>query len=159
MIRKALLFCIILFLWFTSRAQVDSLAAKSDLKLYRISQREFLQQYGTDSASRVIINFYFHKRKGAIARTLFLPVPFALTTIAYEEQIDSDAILLPASVVFLLSAPVCIVFGVNGIISCVRYSRKNLFETLRMYANSGQIPAPLAENIQKFQKKHAPRRR
>jgi hypothetical protein len=113
--------------------------------LYKLSQTEFLNHYGTDDSSRALINLFFNKRH--IGRK-FLFVPLVLLgsySIAFGIfLLTSKSMGIGTAIVWGsylgVVAGLTLVFSLIGGLKLKRYSRKNLYRLLNKYHAGMSIP-------------------
>ena len=117
---------------------------------YKISRKEFLNDYGKDDTSRAIINFYFKERRTAlwltsigVSLTTFLGIrvnnvatsPYHEVELGYSELLDF--VLIFGTGFFTL-------FGFYSLLS---HSRKRLLEILNNYFSGRGIPNKLKRKL------------
>jgi hypothetical protein len=123
-------------------------------KPWKISQQQFLDQYGKDDTSRAIINYYFmlhnKSRKNLFVNTLIAAAGIALFTVITANGASFGAIILGAPFIV-----VGLSFGINVFIKAINliyYSRKKLYKELKKYFAGEKIPLSLKRGI--YGKKH-----
>jgi hypothetical protein len=112
---------------------------------YKLSQKDFLENYGKDDSSRALINFYFTKRNRAITLTWIGGGGSVIADIALNSFLNSSSIstlgdLIVGYLLLNLAATAAFTLLVIGIVRWLVLSRRKLLSILRNYNLSKGIP-------------------
>ncbi len=120
-------------------------------KVYKISQQQFLERYGTDDTTRAIINYYFLRYKKATKRL----IPYSLIIIGSGILYATSVVNGAAGVVLVwgsITIGAMLIFGTLLLSSCadlLKFSRKKLLKILDNYSSGRGIPSNLKKNLYK----------
>ena len=131
----------------------------STLRLHKLSQKEFLKNYGSDDTSRALIKDYFNKRSwfrnaaliyGALSGTGYT----ILNGIVTHSSGDEDRVVNGKGV---FAAFLVLLFGVATPVVAYRWlrtSRKKLFSILEDYKKNKVLPEKIgrSSSFQRFLK-------
>ncbi len=130
---------------------IDSIPAT---KPWKLSQQQFLDQYGKDDTSRAIINYYFEQqlnkgRKNFLVNTLITVVSISVFAIITTNG-AAGAVIIGAP--FILGGVIFCMLAFSNAINMIYFSRKKLFKVLKKYFETKRIPDSLRKDI--YRKKH-----
>jgi hypothetical protein len=130
---------------------IDSIPAN---KPWKLSQQQFLDQYGRDDTSRAVINYYFeqhqHKgRKNLLVNTLITVVSISAFAII-TTNCAAGAVIVGAP--FFIAGFIFGIFVFRNVMNMIYFSRKKLFKVLKKYFETKRIPESLRKDI--YRKKH-----
>ena len=115
------------------------------LKGHKLSQQQFLDQYGTDDSSRALIKYYFQRRNAAKWILYYGAGTGAVSAIAYAliwagagSATGLGAIF--AIIIVLSGLFTGAIFALTGLLFLLTYSRKKLFRLLKNYHRGNGIP-------------------
>lgn len=110
---------------------------KENNKKHKLNYEKFVDQYAIDDTSFSIIDIYFDKRENSAAgRMVTLPVTAATTLVNAPIGLA----------LMIVTAPIF----VSGVITRIKYSRKNLLKTLENYQNQHILTVNLKKKVDSF---------
>ncbi|HEU5166532.1 MAG TPA: hypothetical protein VFU29_13370 [Chitinophagaceae bacterium] len=118
-------------------------------KPWKISEHQFLDQYGKDDTSRAIINYYFKQYNGGhkhlFVNTAIASAGIALFAIIMANGADAGAIIVGAP--FIFGGVIFGMLAFRNAINMIYFSRKKLFKVLKKYFESKKISDSLRKDI------------
>jgi len=125
---------------------IDSIPAN---KPWKLSQQQFLLQYGKDDTSRAIINYYFEQQhnkgqKKVLVNTLITAAGITVFAIITSNG-TAEAIIVGAP--FITAGLIFGIFAFRNAINIICFSRKKLYRVLINYFATKKIPDSLRKDI------------
>jgi len=125
---------------------MDSIPAN---KPWKLSQQQFLLQYGKDDTSRAIINYYFEQQHNRGQKKILVNTLITVTSITVFAIITSNgtpgAIIVGAP--FIITGLIFGIFAFRSAINMIYFSRKKLYRVLKKYFEAKKIPDSLRKDI------------
>ena len=148
--------CIVAIMILTGTIYPDKLFASSRLvqgihpKPWKITEQQFLDQYGKDDSSRALIRFYFEKKritKRSTSNLVIITGGFAVITGALivatqNSRSDNLAAVFVAFLSTSLSVFLTFLFGV----ALIFMSRKYLFKLLNKHQSGKRLPRKIVDD-------------
>ncbi len=107
-----------------------------NLKISEYDYFDFIDEYGLDDTSIVIIDLFLRKRiEQGVGEMSFLPITVAVSVVVPPIGIALTAIALPLTV--------------HGSYVYMKYSKKRLAKVLEKYSNNKQLSKGLMKKIKK----------
>jgi hypothetical protein len=121
---------------------------KPSSKPYKLSEKEFMIQYGKDDTSRALIHYFFDKRTKA-SRMFYVPLiidALAVIVVAISGAFATVSMSYPLALLFFILSVTTVTLFIIGAVYLLKYPRKKLFQLISRYNMGGSVPKKIKAN-------------